>query len=140
MILFDEIDKMSSDWRGDPAAALMEVLDPVQNRAFRDTYLELEYDLSHVLFVATANYEEDIPETLHDRLEVIRLPGYTDREKEQIARRHLLPRIAEESGLADLGDVVTRAALRTLIAITRARPVCGRWLASSARSTAVWPA
>ena len=96
MILLDELDKMSSDWRGDPAAALMEVLDPVQNRAFRDTYLELDYDLSRVLFVATANYEEDIPETLHDRLEVIHLAGYTDREKEQIARRHLLPRIAEE--------------------------------------------
>jgi ATP-dependent Lon protease len=115
VILLDELDKMSSDWRGDPAAALMEVLDPVQNKSFRDTYLELDYDLSHVLFVATANYEEDIPETLHDRLEVIRLAGYTDREKEQIARRHLLPRIAEESGLSDLGDMVTRAALRHVI-------------------------
>ena len=115
VILLDELDKMSSDWRGDPAAALMEVLDPVQNRAFRDTYLELDYDLSRVLFVATANYEEDIPETLHDRLEVIHLAGYTDREKEQIARRHLLPRIAEESGLPGVGDVVTRAALRHII-------------------------
>ncbi len=115
VIVFDEIDKMESDWRGDPAAALMEVLDPVQNRAFRDNYLELEYDLSHVFFIATANYEEDIPETLHDRLEIIRLPGYTDREKSEIARRHLVPKIAEESGLADLGDVLTPAALRLLI-------------------------
>jgi ATP-dependent Lon protease len=115
VILLDEIDKMESDWRGDPAAALMEVLDPVQNHTFRDTYLELEYDLSKVLFVATANYEEDIPETLHDRLEVIRLPGYTEQEKEQIARRHLLPRLAEESGLGDLGDVFTRAALQSII-------------------------
>lgn len=115
VILLDEIDKMESDWRGDPAAALMEVLDPVQNHTFRDTYLELEYDLSKVLFVATANYEEDIPETLHDRLEFIRLPGYTEQEKEQIARRHLLPRLAEESGLGDLGDVFTRAALRGVI-------------------------
>ncbi|OFW62550.1 MAG: hypothetical protein A2Y74_09005, partial [Actinobacteria bacterium RBG_13_63_9] len=115
VIVFDEIDKMEADWRGDPAAALMEVLDPVQNRAFRDNYLELEYDLSHVFFIATANYEEDIPETLHDRLEIIRLPGYTDREKTEIARRHLVPKIAEESGLGDLGDVVTPAALRLLI-------------------------
>ncbi len=115
VILLDELDKVESDWRGDPAAALNEVLDPVQNQAFRDTYLELEYDLSRVLFVATANYEEDIPETLHDRLEMIRLPGYTDREKEEIARRHLAPRLAAESGLGDVGDVFTRAARRVLI-------------------------
>jgi len=115
VVVLDEIDKMESDWRGDPAAALMEVLDPVQNRTFRDNYLELEYDLSHVFFIATANYEEDIPETLHDRLEIIRLPGYTDREKLEIAQRHLVPKIAEESGLADLGNVFTPAALRLLI-------------------------
>jgi ATP-dependent Lon protease len=115
VIVFDEIDKMESDWRGDPAAALMEVLDPVQNRTFRDNYLELEYDLSHVFFIATANYEEDIPETLHDRLEIIRLPGYTHREKTEIARRHLVPKVAEESGLAELGDVLTPAALHVLI-------------------------
>ncbi len=115
VVVLDEIDKMESDWRGDPAAALMEVLDPVQNRTFRDNYLELEYDLSPVFFIATANYEEDIPETLHDRLEIIRLPGYTDREKTEIARRHLVPKIAAESGLEDLGDVFTPAALRSLI-------------------------
>jgi ATP-dependent Lon protease len=115
VVVLDEIDKMEADWRGDPAAALMEVLDPVQNRTFRDNYLELEYDLSHVFFIATANYEEDIPETLHDRMEVIRLPGYTDREKLEIATRHLIPKIAEESGLAELGNVFTPAAIRTLI-------------------------
>lgn len=115
VVVLDEIDKIESDWRGDPAAALMEVLDPVQNRSFRDNYLELEYDLSHVFFIATANYEEDIPETLHDRLEIIRLPGYTDQEKLEIAQRHLVPRIAEESGLGVLGNVFTVSALRALI-------------------------
>jgi ATP-dependent Lon protease len=115
VVILDELDKVTSDWRGDPAAALMEVLDPVQNRAFRDTYLELDYDLSRVFFVATANYEDDIPETLLDRLEILRLPGYTDREKEQIARRHLIPTLAEEAGLAEVGDVLTPAALRSLI-------------------------
>jgi ATP-dependent Lon protease len=93
----------------------MEVLDPVQNHAFRDTYLELDYDLSHVLFIATANYEEDIPETLHDRLEVIRIPGYTSHEKEEIGRRHLVPRLASESGLKEAGAVLTRPALRSII-------------------------
>lgn len=115
VIVLDEIDKMTADWRGDPAAALMEVLDPVQNQAFRDTYLELDYDLSKVLFLATANYEEDIPETLHDRLEVLRLPGYTDHEKEEIARRYLIPRIVGDDGLSEVGDVLTPAALRAII-------------------------
>jgi len=115
VVVLDEIDKIESDWRGDPAAALMEVLDPVQNRSFRDNYLELEYDLSHVFFIATANYEEDIPETLHDRLEIIRLPGYTDREKLEIAQRHLVPKIAEECGLAELGNVFTLPALRAMV-------------------------
>lgn len=115
VVVLDEIDKVESDWRGDPAAALMEVLDPVQNRSFRDNYLELEYDLSHVFFIATANYEEDIPETLHDRLEIIRLPGYTDQEKLRIAQRHLVPKIAEEIGLSELGNVFTVSALCTLI-------------------------
>ncbi|NLE73340.1 MAG: endopeptidase La [Actinobacteria bacterium] len=115
VIVLDEIDKMTTDWRGDPAAALMEVLDPVQNHAFRDTYLELDYDLSKILFLATANYEEDIPETLHDRLEVLRLPGYTDREKEEISRRYLIPRIVGDDGLSEVGDVIGPTALRAIV-------------------------
>lgn len=115
VIVLDEIDKMTADWRGDPSAALMEVLDPVQNQSFRDTYLELDYDISKVLFLATANYEEDIPETLHDRLEVLHLPGYTEREKEEIARRYLIPRIAGDSGLSQVGDLLTPASLRAAI-------------------------
>ena len=116
VMVLDEIDKMEADWRGDPAAALMEVLDPVQNRTFRDNYLELEYDLSHVFFIATANYEEDIPETLHDRLEIIRLPGYTDREKLEIAQRHLHPedRRRERAGRT-WATSSRRAPLRALI-------------------------
>ncbi|HQG03540.1 MAG TPA: endopeptidase La [Thermoleophilia bacterium] len=104
VLLLDELDKLGSDWRGDPAAALMEVLDPEQNHAFRDNYLEVEYDLSKVLFIATANDTDQIPDTLYDRLEVIRLSGYTLDEKLAIARRHLVPRVARESGLRR-GDV-----------------------------------
>ena len=99
VILLDEIDKMEFDWHGNPAAALMEVLDPVQNRTFRDNYLEVDYDLSRVLFVGTANDEDGIPATLYDRLEVMRLSGYSTGEKLKIARSYLLPRIAEETGL-----------------------------------------
>ncbi len=115
VLLLDELDKLASDWRGDPAAALMEVLDPTQNHAFRDNYLEVDYDLSKVLFIATANDTDRIPDTLFDRLEVIRLSGYTLGEKLAIARRHLVPRVARESGLRR-GDVrYARGALRALV-------------------------
>jgi ATP-dependent Lon protease len=115
VILLDEIDKMDSDFRGNPAAALMEVLDPLQNTEFRDNYLELEYDLSKILFLTTANYEDGIPATLYDRLETIHLTGYTQEEKEQIAKRHLLPKIARESGLKKTSVVVSPAALKAII-------------------------
>ena len=98
----DELDKLDSDWRGSPAAALMEVLDPAHNHAFRDNYLEVEYDLSRVFFVATANDVDAIPETLYDRLEVIHLSGYV--AESLIARRHLLPPVAKDAGLRR-GDV-----------------------------------
>ncbi|MCX6364246.1 MAG: endopeptidase La, partial [Actinobacteria bacterium] len=115
VMLLDEIDKLDSDWRGNPAAALMEVLDPAHNTSFRDNYLECEYDLSRVFFIATANDVEGIPHTLYDRLEVIHLSGYTLAEKLAIARTHLIPRTARESGLRR-GDVkLGRGALQAIV-------------------------
>ncbi len=104
VMLLDELDKLDSDWRGNPSSALMEVLDPAHNHAFRDNYLEAEYDLSRVFFIATANDTDAIPDTLYDRLEILRLSGYTTPEKLAIARRHLLPRVAVDTGLRR-GDV-----------------------------------
>ncbi|HEX9537452.1 MAG TPA: endopeptidase La [Streptosporangiaceae bacterium] len=105
VILLDEVDKLGADYRGDPTAALLEVLDPAQNHTFRDHYLEVELDLSDVLFIATANVAEAIPEPLLDRMELIGLDGYTEDEKVTIARMHLLPRQLERAGLD--GDDVT---------------------------------
>jgi ATP-dependent Lon protease len=116
VILLDEIDKMGSDWRGDPASALLEVLDPEQNREFIDHFMEVGLDLSKVFFVTTANVEEGIPPALHDRLEVIRISGYYDSEKQEIARGYLVPRIRAQSGLTaaqfDLKDDVLRSVIR----------------------------
>ena len=116
VILLDEVDKLGNDYRGDPTAALLEVLDPAQNHTFRDHYLEVELDLSDVLFIATANMIEAIPEPLLDRMELISLDGYTEDEKVEIARDHLLARQLERAGL-DAADVtVTDDALRRLAA------------------------
>jgi ATP-dependent Lon protease len=99
VMLLDEIDKLGSDHRGDPASALLEVLDPEQNSAFNDHYLEIDYDLSQVLFVTTANYLPQVPEPLRDRLEIIRLSGYIDQEKLAIARQFLIPRQLNAHGI-----------------------------------------
>lgn len=101
VFLIDEIDKMTKDLKGDPASALLEILDPEQNQYFSDHYIEEEYDLSKVLFIATANYIEDIPEPLRDRLEIVMLSGYTEYEKLDIAKRHLLPHICKDHGIAN---------------------------------------
>ena len=115
VIMLDEVDKLGADWRGDPSAALLEVLDPAQNHAFRDHYLDVEVDLSQVLFVATANVADMIPAALFDRMEVIRFDGYTTEEKVAIARRHLWPRQVERNGLRAEEVDVTDAILRSIV-------------------------
>ncbi|MEV7193346.1 endopeptidase La [Streptomyces sp. NPDC093510] len=114
VVLLDEIDKVGSDFRGDPAAALLEVLDPAQNHTFRDHYLEVELDLSDVVFLATANVLEAIPEALLDRMELVRLDGYTEDEKVVIARDHLVPRQLERAGLDAEEVTLDESALRRL--------------------------
>jgi ATP-dependent Lon protease len=116
VFMLDEIDKLGYDFRGDPASALLEVLDPEQNATFRDHYLDVPFDLSRVLFITTANLLDPIPAPLRDRMEIIELPGYTEDEKVGIARRHLCPKQAVEHGLVLDQDIVfTDAALRLLI-------------------------
>ena len=115
VFLLDEIDKMSMDFRGDPSSALLEVLDPEQNHTFNDHYLDLDYDLSKVLFIATANNLHGIPLPLQDRMEIIEISGYTEYDKLNIARRYLLPKQSEANGIGELDSKWTDSAVRTLI-------------------------
>jgi ATP-dependent Lon protease len=116
VILLDEVDKVGADWRGDPSSALLEVLDPAQNHSFRDHYLDVELDLSHVLFIATANQADTIPGPLLDRMEVINFDGYTSEEKLAIAKGYLWPRQRDRNGLLDGEVTVSDDILRTVIA------------------------
>lgn len=116
VVMLDEVDKLGSDYRGDPSSALLEVLDPAQNHTFRDHYLEVELDLSDVLFIATGNVADTIPGPLLDRMEVIRLDGYTEEEKVAIARHHLMARQLSRTGLDASEVAVSDSALRNVIA------------------------
>ena len=115
LVLLDEIDKMGTDHRGDPAAALLEVLDPAQNHTFRDHYLEVPFSLENVMFITTANRADKIPKPLYDRMEIIEISGYTDEEKLEIGMRHLLPKTLKSHGLADKNVTVRRDAMRLVI-------------------------
>jgi ATP-dependent Lon protease len=115
VLLLDEVDKLGRDFRGDPAAALLEVLDPEQNKTFRDNYLDMAFDLSKVLFVTTANTLDTIPQALLDRMEILRLSGYSEEEKQQIARRYLIPKQLKNTGLSDEQVEFTDEGLQSII-------------------------
>jgi ATP-dependent Lon protease len=115
VFLLDEVDKMSMDFRGDPSAALLEVLDPEQNGSFLDHYLDVEYDLSHVMFICTANVLHTVPQALRDRMEVLQLAGYTEQEKTEIALRFLAPKAVEGAGLTKNNIVIHEDAIQTII-------------------------
>jgi ATP-dependent Lon protease len=116
VLMLDEVDKLGRDFRGDPAAALLEILDPEQNRTFRDNYLDLPFDLSRVFFITTGNALDTIPQPLLDRMELLRLTGYSEEEKIEIAKRYLIPRQLKETGLKPEDCVLTEDALRSIIA------------------------
>jgi ATP-dependent Lon protease len=140
VFMMDEVDKIGHDFRGDPAAALLEVLDPEQNNTFADHYLEIPYDLSNVMFVATANIADPIPAPLRDRMEILEIPGYTRREKMAIARRHLIPKQLEEHGITkDQLDITDKAVDIVIDMYTREAGVrtLERQIASVIRGVAV---
>src|SRR6187551_1379750 len=153
VFLLDEIDKMSMDFRGDPASALLEVLDPEQNNTFNDHYLDLDYDLSDVMFITTANQQHAIPLPLQDRLEIIELPGYTEWEKVAIAKQYLIPKQAEANGVKDLAIQWNDETLRKMIHLytkeagvrnlerevaTLSRKIAKDWLAGGRKDDGVY--
>src|SRR5688500_19539364 len=113
--MLDEIDKVGADFRGDPSSALLEVLDPEQNNSFRDNYLDVTFDLSNAIFMTTANVLDTIQPALRDRMEVIRLAGYTEEENREIAIRHVLPKQMDENGITARDLNISRTALTTII-------------------------
>ncbi|QHX36562.1 endopeptidase La [Spiroplasma sp. BIUS-1] len=140
VFLLDEIDKMASDYRGDPASAMLEVLDPEQNSKFSDHYLEEEYDLSDVVFIATANYPENIPEALYDRMEIIELSSYTEIEKMKIAKEYLIPKVLDDHAVSKEQVIFTKEAINEIIKhYTREAGVrqLERWIASIVRKFVV---
>src|SRR6201989_3330246 len=140
VFMMDEVDKIGHDFRGDPSAALLEVLDPEQNNTFADHYLEIPYDLSNVMFVATANVADPIPPAMRDRMEILEIPGYTRREKAAIARDHLVPKQLEEDGINEHVLKITPKAVDGVIgSYTKESGVRSleRQIASVIRGTAV---
>ncbi|WP_342275084.1 endopeptidase La [Spiroplasma endosymbiont of Cantharis lateralis] len=140
VFLLDEIDKMASDYRGDPASAMLEVLDPEQNSKFSDHYLEEEYDLSDVVFIATANYPENIPEALYDRMEIIELSSYTEIEKMKIAEEYLIPKVLDDHAVTKEQVIFKKEAINEIIKhYTREAGVrqLERWIASITRKFVV---
>jgi ATP-dependent Lon protease len=134
VLMLDEVDKVGADYRGDPSSALLEVLDPAQNKTFRDHYLDVDFDLSQVIFICTANQLDTIQPALRDRMEIMQLSGYTEDEKLHIAKGYLVPRQVKENGLKP--EEIRMMRFAKLRVITRAKRAYAAWNARSVRCAA----